>query len=85
MLVTSVVTLGRRFLSRGQPTSKNLLRIQAYIACIHETRAEFFEGLYPPSSATAHLYDPPLPLDSRIGYPPTSLNKVVTNLTARPA
>jgi hypothetical protein len=35
-------------------------------ACILETGRGFFEGVCPPSTTTAHLSDPPLPLDSRI-------------------
>jgi hypothetical protein len=36
-------------------------------ACIREARARFFEGVRPPSSATAHVRDPPPPpLDWRI-------------------
>ena len=35
-------------------------------ACVPGTRCGFFEGVCIPSSATAHLHDPLLPLDSRI-------------------
>ncbi len=48
-----------RFPSRGAPTSKNLLRRQAIYACPNEFRAGLFEGVRPPSNATAHLCDPP--------------------------
>ena len=40
-------------------------------ACIPENGGGLFEGVCPLSSATAHLHDPPPPLDSRISSPET--------------
>jgi hypothetical protein len=37
-------------------------------ACISDIGGGFFEGVCPPSNATAHLRDPPLPFDTRIDY-----------------
>jgi hypothetical protein len=41
------------------PSNQRFSRAQAMYACIRETERGFFEGVCPPSSATAHLRDPP--------------------------
>jgi hypothetical protein len=44
-------------------------------ACIREARARFFEGVRPPSSATAHVRDPPPPPLDRYSHWMPSMGK----------
>src|SRR5918992_1434957 len=60
-------TLRRSFPASSRTNAQDHLpRRQAMYACVPGTRCGFFEGVCIPSSATAHLHDPLLPLDSRI-------------------
>jgi hypothetical protein len=50
-------------------------------ACIPETGCGFFEVVCTPSSASAHLRDPPLPLDTRIDYERCPLAIFIVNVS----
>jgi hypothetical protein len=52
-------------------------------ACVPKIERGFFEGVYAPSNATAHSYDPPHPQRKGTGAPLPGLRPEVVDHTLR--